>query len=148
ARTTNLALQEQHIFSSRAVNEFKLGLQRSVFQVIQTSPFPRTIVNGLSIQAGSNNPRTGDFSTSYQAIDNFAFSRGPHAFKTGLEIRRIHINSRSADAVTMTYENLAEFVRNHVATADLIGGNPGRGLRQMQYGFYFQDNVKLRRHLT
>ena len=147
-RTTNVTMQEQHAFSAHRINEFKVGMQRVANKNILTTRFPETRVTGLTIRPGSRQGSRVEGMTAYQVIDNFSLSHGPHAFKTGFEVRRTRINLHREGSATMAYNNLEDFVHNRVASASLTPGTPSRGLRQVQYGFYFQDDFKVRRSLT
>ncbi|MEO0249635.1 MAG: TonB-dependent receptor, partial [candidate division WOR-3 bacterium] len=146
-RTTNIALQEQHIFSSRMINEFKAGMQRWASQIISNTPFPLTTITGLTIQPGTRG-RSLLNGTSFQWIDNFSVTHGEHSFKAGVEIRRVHINNRTMNTSTMIYASIEDFVKNSVSSASLTPGNPGRGTRGTQYGAYFQDDIRPASNVT
>ena len=150
-RTTNITIQEQHTFSTQVINEVKVGMQRVVDQIIFGSPFPGTIINGVTIRPGyflNTSPRIVDGLTAYQVIDNLSISHGTHTLKSGFEIRHLRANLRTADFSTMSYSSLDDFVRNSVFSATLTPGTPGRGLRQTQFGLYLQDDWKARRNLS
>jgi len=52
-RTTNVAIHEQHTFGSGLINDALVGMQRWTSVIEASEPFPQTVVNGLSIQPGT-----------------------------------------------------------------------------------------------
>src|SRR5262245_2361984 len=140
-RTTNIVVQQQHIFPGTMVNEVKFGVQRWASQIISNTPHPQTTIVGLTIQPGTFDRSFLD-GTMYQWTDNLSFTRGNHALKTGIDYRRIDIDNGSIDSSTIVYESLDDFVRNSVSSATLTPGNTGRETFGQNCGIYFQDDRK------
>jgi hypothetical protein len=140
-RTTNIVLQQQHIFRGSMVNEVKFGVQRSASQIISNTPSPQTTITGLTIQPGPAGRSFLD-GTMCQWMDNLSFTRGNHALKTGIDYRRIDIDNGSIDFSTIIYASLDDFVRNSASSATITPGNHGRETLGQNFGIYFQDDWK------
>lgn len=98
-----------------------------------------------------------------QMTDNFSFSRGKHAFKTGLAVRFRQFNLEQVVATrgllifnSLPTSNGAQFAGGDPVASALLGYPstarrdfaPPWGERLKEYGFYFQDDWKLNRRLT
>lgn len=176
ARVQNLSISETHIFSSNAINEFRFGYNRFVdvqLGIDTTDPntlglpnnnmstlgkgIPQIIVSGISGIGNSNLFPFTDNLQTYQVLDNFSFSRGRHNFKTGFDIRKLHVDGSEdlSFAGTIVFDGAQTGIS---ALADFVQGTPqsafiGRGftspkIRLSNYYFYFQDDFKYSNKLT
>lgn len=146
-RTTNIALNDNHIFSPRLINQVLLGMQRWGSKLISDEPLPQTAVTGLTIVPGTRG-RSRTNSTSYQAGDNVTFVKGRHNLKFGGTMYWIQVNRNSIDTQTQTFTSIDDFIRNSLATASVTKGDPGHGTRATQVGVYIQDTFQVRPGLT
>ncbi len=160
----DIQLQETHVFSPNATNEFTAAGSHFVFLFAQNQPlasdtFPARVTFGGAVPFSSFNPMTsfpaGRRNTQYQFIDNFSLVRGRHSLKFGANFRRYDISDHN-------------FFFNYPGVFFSIGSN---ALQQMVEGFagsyrqsdnlasnvpvafwgvgaYAQDEWKIRSNLT
>jgi hypothetical protein len=172
-RRNLVAIEENHIFTPRLLNSFRVGLNVDNVQ----SPSGATGINpltkdtslgfipGESAGAVSFGPYTGfsgglitatpfkfDY-RSWQGYDNLFYNKGIHSMKFGANIEWIQANSFAPDSPggAFTYNSLSDFLTNAPAAlfkADTPGSVTPRGVRQWIFGAYFQDDIHLRSNLT
>jgi len=177
-RNQNVGLTEIHNFSANVVNEFRAGLNRTynpfatadgganlADQVGIANVNVNKFTGGLPWFSFDPVPMwtgTSPFlpflrgGTAYQFTDNLAFVRGKHRLKAGVDIRRRLDNDFSnffprggyIYAPFFTGNSYADFLtgRALLITQDLLPG--AYGIRGIEYGFYFQDDIKVTPRLT
>ncbi len=144
----NAIASVQRVFSSNAINDVKVGFNRSDFLTRNESVLPFA-VTVPSFSTLNNSIQKIAVSNSYSFLDNAAFVRGRHTLKAGVEIRRVQIN-QSATAtpdLTVAYAGAADFANNVVSSAVLNAAVPITGLRKTSAFGYVQDEFKLRPNL-
>jgi len=146
-RTTNFAINDQHIFSPRLINEFTFGMQRWASTIISDTPYPQAIITGLTIVSGTRG-RTLSNNTSYQVGDTMTYTSGAHTLKFGATVWDVRIIRRSVDTSTLTFASPADFINNTASTASYTVGNPGSSTRGYQVGVFAQDTWRARPNLT
>jgi hypothetical protein len=99
-RTSNLAISYRRVISPRVVNELTAGYGRFGFLFTQgeANPafpdVPPWDFSNLS-EGWINTPRTARWVTTPQLLDNLSFVRGPHVFRTGVNLRFYrHVDQR------------------------------------------------------
>ncbi|MBO0797183.1 MAG: TonB-dependent receptor [Blastocatellia bacterium] len=146
-RTTNIAIQEQHVFGPHVINTFLTGMQRWAAQIISDEPYPLVNVTGLTVVPGTRGSSRGN-NTSIQWGDTLSVVHGLHTFKIGGSIYRVRINRNSIDTSTVTYTSLQDFINNSIASATYTVGDPGHGTRGTEIGVFFTDTYQVRPGLT
>jgi hypothetical protein len=146
-RTTNIALNDNHIFSPRLINQVLIGMQRWGSKIISDEPLPQTSVTGLTIVPGTRG-RSRTNSTSYQAGDNVTFVKGRHNLKFGGTMYWIQVNRNSINTQTQTFTSIGDFINNSLSAASATMGDPGHGTRATQVGVYIQDTFQVRPGLS
>jgi Carboxypeptidase regulatory-like domain len=168
-----VTVEENHIFRPGLLNSARLGFNRS----FGASPLSATAVNPLAADtslgfvpgdtAGTINvPGLATFSgglsteapqrwawNSWQLYDDIFLTHGVHSVKFGANIERIEDNSFSPSRPGggFVYNSLSDFLTNQPAQnfkADLPGLLNPRHLRQIIFGTYFQDDIRLFPNLT
>jgi hypothetical protein len=168
-----VTLQENHIFRPGLLNSARLGFNRS----FGASPLSATAVNPLAADtslgfvpgdtAGTINVPglttfSGGLSTeapqrwawnSLQLYDDIFLTHGIHSIKFGANIEHIEDNSFSPSRPGggFIYGTLSDFLTNQPAQsfrADIPGLLNPRHLRQIIFGTYFQDDIRLFPNLT
>ncbi|MBI2822215.1 MAG: TonB-dependent receptor [Acidobacteria bacterium] len=163
----------KRIFSPRLINEAKVSLNRSFNgdNPEERKPLPPVMqFNPLSFNF-TGQPRRGTISVPgisilgfssvfgkqvtpnrFQYIDNLTYTTGAHSLKAGFNIQRIQLNHSTPIFMAggYTFVNLQDLIvaatpRQFLGT---ITGVIPRGMRQLNMGFYAQDDWRVRPNLT
>ncbi len=185
-------LSDTHVFSPQVVNEFRFGYNRHNPSIVGDAPkgvpfanqhklalfpfpqqgFPGMVFSysGAGSAAGAQFSGLGGGSSSmvfenrFQWADNLNITRGNHTFKTGVDIRRLRIETLFGSPFFGQYifGSTFSFSSNSPGSgapfADFLFGFPttiegsqmidwGRE-REIYFGPYFQDDWKITRRLT
>jgi len=174
----NIAFQHLHTFSSRTLNEFRVGFNK--VNNDQTSPRSNTNFDVDSLGIGQfrvavdNNrkfrpdetgiPPTGvvggdggarfDLNGIYQFSDNLSFIRNSHNFKAGFELLRYGLDRAAANVPLGNLGccpggyNLAGWLMGYPTSSSTAEGLTWTAPRQNRWGAYFQDEWRATRKLT
>jgi hypothetical protein len=137
-RTTNIAIDEKHIFGSGMINDFLAGMQRWGSQIDSEEPWPQTTVVGYTAVPGTQ----GDYlsnSTSFQYGDTMSKVEGHHTLTWGATVWRIQVNSISSSTATMLFNSPQDFINDQVAQVVVVPPTPGNGTRATQVGAFVND---------
>jgi len=141
----NYMLALQHTFSPTLFNEAKLYINRSPFHNPGGSALPYS-VSSNSFATLDNTSADIEVGTTYGVVDNLTWVHGRHAFKAGMEIRRVRLNQGQ------TSNNALSFSDDYSISQGNLNGSPAIGydapwcchrLRRTFYMPYFQDEFKL-----
>ena len=102
----NYFLALQNSFSPRALNEVKVFVNRAPFINPQASPLSYSVITNNWATINNDNA-DHEVGTTYGVIDNFTWVRGRHAFKTGMEIRRIRLNQGKTADNRLSFQDLS-----------------------------------------
>jgi hypothetical protein len=144
----NYLVALQHTFTANLFNESKIYINRSPFHNPQASALPFAVdTSGFFVMLNDN---TADIEvgTTYGVIDNLSWTHGRHAFKTGMEIRRVRLNQGQTEDNTLSFASEGDMV---TATLSKITFNAPwccHRLRRTFYMPYFQDAWKVTPTLT
>jgi hypothetical protein len=141
-RTTNVAIHEQHVFTSSLVNDFLAGMQRWVSQIDSAEPLPLTTVVGYSVIPGTRG-NSLENNTSLQYGDTMSKVKGRHALTWGGTIYRIWVNTNSTAKPTMQFDSPQEFVNDQLSTVNIVNATPGNGVRATQIGLFVNDEFQV-----
>jgi hypothetical protein len=148
----NYFLALQHILSANVVNEAKVFVNRAPFINPQASVLPYAVYTNNWTTINNNNA-DHEVGTTYGVIDNLTWTRGAHAFKTGIEIRRIRLNQgKTADNQLYFQDNTSfgdtDFVNAQLS--ELLFNAPWccHKYRRTFWLPYFQDEWKVKPNLT
>ena len=171
-RTTRrtLAAQENHAFSSAALNSLRFGLNREVVQDNQSAKalnpaagdlslgaIPGQLaaqvgVGGLTVFNGGTEDSTHFKWNSYQLYDDASFALGRHALKVGFAFEKMRSEVLYNSYVTGKYSfgTLQKFLLNQPSRfrAALPGLTTPRALQQNLFAGYVQDDWHALRNLT
>ncbi len=170
---------ETHIFNQHMLNEFKIGYNRFNFDAVEPSNVvspaslgftgitsqnakansaPRIDVTGLFTLGFSDNGPQPRLDDTGQIIDNFSYTTGKHAYKFGVDSRRVHV------ANPFFFDNNGAF--SFSGGGEFSTGNPGAdfllGLpdsyaqssgsfidaRAWEFYSFIQDQWRLKSNLT
>lgn len=158
-------LEERHLFSSTALNEFRLGFNGSKpeedinpldphtdISFVTGKPFGEISITGLTeIGTDRTNPKLF-FSDVYQATENFSFVKGNHALKTGFNFEHFRYNGNSETRTRgrLRFRTVQDFLKG--ITRDFELAKPGsdfqRNYRQNLVGLFVQDDVRIGQRLV
>ena len=146
-RPTNVTTQWQQIWSTRLINETKLGFNRSALTRNDVGRLPE----GVAIPGFSSTQATSyiiEKPSTYTIVDNLSWIRGRHTIKLGGEIRRIHLNVGNGTATSIAFASLDAFQRNALDRVTLSARLDTVGVRRTFFSGYLQDEIRFSPQLT
>jgi hypothetical protein len=146
-RPTNITTQWQQLWSPAAVNEIKLGFNRSALTRNDVGRIPEGVaIPGFT----STQPTTYiiEKPSAYSIVDNLSWIRGRHTIKAGGEIRRIHLNVGNGPATSVAFANLDAFLRNSLNSVSIGSRLDTVGVRRNFHALYLQDEIRFSSALT
>ena len=143
----NYFIAVQHVFTTNVVNEAKVYINRAPFHNPQSSVVPYQ-VNMLDFETINNNQSDEEVGTTYGVIDNLTWIHGRHAFKTGMEIRRVRLNQGKTASNTLSFNNLTDILNGQVDQVNFTAPWCCHKYRRTFYMPYFQDEWKATPTLT
>jgi outer membrane receptor protein involved in Fe transport len=168
SRNQYLTVEHQRLVSSSLLNILKGGINRSVSLAdnVRTIDIPPalswlpgekfgyfTITGLVTEMAGDFRLPRNDYLTNWQLGDTLFWTRGAHAAKFGFQSQLIqfHQNTTSQQGGIVTFPNLSAFLQGRPSNVDFaVPGliDPIRDYKQWLFGFFAQDDVRLRPNLT
>ncbi len=156
------------MFSPALVNIARLGFNRSTQEAVnqRTVDIPTSLAwipgeqFGYMTIMGMVTELGGDFRlprfdrlNNYQWGDTLFWTRGRHGLRLGFQGQRLQFNQNTVSqrGGIATFTNLENFLRGLAQNVDVaLPGlvDPVRGYRQSLWGFFAQDDVRLRQNLT
>src|SRR5262245_7040188 len=168
SRNQYLTVEQQHLFSPSLLNTFKGGINRSVALAdnVRTIDIPPSMswvpgekfgyftITGLVTEMGGDFrlPRN-DYLTNWQLGDTLFWTRGAHAARFGFQsqLLQFHQNTTSQQGGIVTFPNLSAFLQGRPSNVDFaVPGliDPIRDYKQWLFGFFAQDDVRVRPNLS
>jgi hypothetical protein len=138
----NYFLALQHIFTPNLFSEAKVFVNRSPFHNPNASILPYSVTLPFKIDMLNNDNADIEVGTTFGFIDNLTWTYGRHAFKMGMEIRRIRLNQGKTADNNLTFGDPGVFS----ATVDNVTFNAPwccHKYRRTFYMPYFQDEWKV-----
>ncbi len=165
SRSQYVTIEEKKIITQKALNLFRFGFNRST-PFVDEAPFevPQQLIFvpgkrfGI-IQVGGLTPLGTDdsnpkifFQNLFEFSDDFTFVSGAHSVKAGLNIKRFQNNgiSESRGRGRYRFRSLSDFLQNRARDFEAIvpGSDIVRHMRQSLFGFYLQDDYRVKSNLT
>ncbi len=138
----NYMLALQHTFSPTLFNEAKLYVNRSPFHNPGGSALPYNVTTNDFVTL-NNTSADIEVGTTYGGIDNLTWVHGRHAFKAGMEIRRVRLNQGQTSNNVLTFGDDYSFATAALSQIDYIAPWCCHRLRRTFYMPYFQDEFKV-----
>ncbi len=168
SRNQYLTVEHQHLLSSTLLNTIKGGINRSVSLAdnVRTIDIPPalswlpgekfgyfTITGIVTEMAGDFRLPRNDRLNNFQIGDTLFLTRGAHAARFGFQGQYIQFNqdTTSQQGGIVTFPNLAAFLQGQPSNVDFaVPGliDPIRNYRQQLWGFFAQDDVRVRSNVT
>ena len=168
SRNQYLTVEHQHLLSSTLLNTIKGGINRSVSLAdnVRTIDIPPalswlpgerfgyfTITGIVTEMAGDFRLPRNDRLNNFQIGDTLFLTRGAHAARFGFQGQYIQFNqdTTSQQGGIVTFPNLAAFLQGQPSNVDFaVPGliDPIRNYRQWLWGFFAQDDVRVRSNVT
>src|SRR4029077_15142102 len=143
----NYLLALQHLFNPKLFNEAKAYINRAPYHNPQASALPFAVSTANFV---SPNDNTADIEvgTTYGVMDNMTWTHGRHAFKAGMEIRRVRLNQGQTEDNVLSFSSPDDMANALLSNITYIAPWCCHGLRRMFYMPYFQDEWKVTPTLT
>jgi hypothetical protein len=138
----NYFLALQHTFSLNLFNEVKVYVNRQPFHNPQASALPYAL-NTNNFVALNNNQADIEVGTTYGVLDNLVWTHGRHAFKIGMEYRRIRLNQGKTASNILTFTDDASLISASLSDVKFTAPWCCHKYRRQFVMPYFQDEWKL-----
>jgi len=148
----NYLVALQHTFRTNLFNETKVYVNRSPFNNPQASILPYAVSTNTFVTLNNDNADI-EVGTTYGVVDNLIWTHGRHAFKTGMEIRRVRLNQGKTADNNLSFQDNSGTDETAFTSATLYGISftaPWccHKYRRTFYMPYFQDEWKVTPTLT
>jgi len=143
----NYLLALEHTITPSLFNEAKVYINRSPFHNPQSSALPFAVSTNNFVSLNDNTADI-EIGTTYGVVDNLIWTRGRHAFKTGIEIRRVRLNQGQTADNTLSFASEADMTTATISNISFVAPWCCHRLRRMFYMPYFQDEWKVTPTLT
>jgi hypothetical protein len=144
----NYLLALEHTFKPSLFNEAKAYINRSPFHNPQSSALPYAVDTNGEFVGLNNNTADIEVGTTYGFVDNLTWTRGRHAFKMGMEYRRVRLNQGQTDDNNLSFGSPDDMAAATLDKIKYIAPWCCHGLRRSFYLPYFQDEWKITPTLT
>jgi len=138
----NYLLALQHTFSPTLFDEVKFYVNRSPYHNPQASALPFA-VNTSNFVGLNDNTADIEIGSTFGIVDNMIWTRGPHAFKAGMEYRRVRLNQGQTADNQLNFATESDMINANLAKISFIAPWCCHGLRRNFFMPYFQDEWKI-----
>jgi Carboxypeptidase regulatory-like domain/TonB dependent receptor-like, beta-barrel len=139
----NYMVALEHTFSPNLFNEVKGYINRSPYHNPQASALPFSVDTSSNFVTLNDNTADIEIGSTFGIVDNLSWTHGRHAFKTGMEIRRVRLNQGQTANNTLTFASEADMTTATLSKINFVAPWCCHGLRRMFYMPYFQDEWKV-----
>jgi hypothetical protein len=144
----NYMVALEHTFTPTLFNEVKGYINRSPFHNPQASALPFAVNTSNNFVQLNDNTADIEIGSTFGVVDNLSWIHGRHAFKTGMEIRRVRLNQGQTADNNLTFASEADMTTATLSEINYIAPWCCHGLRRMFYMPYFTDEWKVTPTLT
>jgi len=138
----NYLLAVEHTFTPNLFNETKIYINRSPFHNPQSSALPFA-VNTSNFVGLNDDTADIEIGSTFGVVDNAIWTHGKHAFKAGMEIRRVRLNQGQTADNVLSFSSEQDMVDASLSKLSFVAPWCCHGLRRMFYMPYFQDEWKI-----
>jgi hypothetical protein len=144
----NYLLALQRTFTPHLFNETKFYINRSPFHNPQASALTFAVNTSNSFVGLNDNTADIEVGATYGLVDNLTWAHGRHAFKMGMEIRRVRLNQGQTADNTLTFASEDDMINATLSNITFNAPWCCHRLRRTFYMPYFQDEWKITPTLT
>ena len=144
----NYLLALEHTFTPQLFNEAKIYVNRSPYHNPQSSALPFAVDTNGEFVGLNDNTADIEVGSTYGIVDNLTWTHGRHAFKTGMEIRRVRLNQGQTSNNNLVFGSPDAIASATLDKIKFIAPWCCHGLRRTFYMPYFQDEWKATPTLT
>ena len=144
----NYLLALQHTLTPHLFNETKFYVNRSPFHNPQASALTFAVNTSKNFVGLNDNTADIEVGTTYGLVDNLIWTRGRHAFKMGMEIRRVRLNQGQTADNTLSFASEDDMINATLSNITFNAPWCCHRLRRTFYMPYFQDEWKITPTLT
>jgi hypothetical protein len=144
----NYLLALQHTFTPSLFNEVKGYINRAPFHNPQSSALPFAIDTNGAFVGLNDNTADIEVGTTFGLVDNLTWVHGRHAFKMGMEYRRVRLNQGQTADNTLSFGGETDMITATLSKIKFIAPWCCHGLRRNFIMPYFQDEWKVTPTLT
>ena len=144
----NYLLALEHTFTTNLFNEAKFYINRSPYHNPQSSALPFAVDTNGSFIGLNDNTADIEVGTTFGVVDNLIWTHGRHAFKMGMEYRRVRLNQGQTADNTLSFGSEDDMATATLDKVSYIAPWCCHGLRRNFYMPYFQDEWKVTPTLT
>ena len=138
----NYLVALEHTFKPNLFNEVKAYINRAPFHNPQSSALPFAVDTNGEFVGLNDNTADIEVGTTYGLVDNLTWVRGRHAFKMGMEYRRVRLNQGQTADNTLSFGSPDDMSTATVDKIKFIAPWCCHRLRRNFYMPYFQDEWK------
>jgi hypothetical protein len=143
----NYLVALQQTFTPNLFNEIKGYINRAPFRNPQSSALTFA-VNAADFVGLNDNTADIEIGTTFGVVDNLTWTHGRHAFKTGMEIRRVRLNQGQTADNILSFGSETDMTNATLSGISFIAPWCCHGLRRTFYMPYFQDEWRITPTLT
>jgi len=144
----NYLVAVQQTLRPNLLNEAKVYINRSPFHNPQASALTYAVSTSNSFVGLNNNTADIEVGSTFGVVDNLSWNHGRHAFKTGMEIRRVRLNQGQTADNNLTFASEPDMINAQLSNITFNAPWCCHGLRRTFYMPYFQDEWKINPTLT
>lgn len=139
----NYMLALEHTFIPTVFNEAKFYVNRSPFHNPQSSALPFGVDTNGSFIGLNDDTADIEVGTTYGLVDNLTWVHGRHAFKMGMEYRRVRLNQGQTADNILSFGSEDDMITATLDKVSYIAPWCCHRLRRNFYMPYFQDEWKV-----
>jgi Carboxypeptidase regulatory-like domain/TonB dependent receptor len=146
----SVQLTETAVINKTIVNETRLSFEHDVNNQAAVISAPTINVQDSFVDGGSPVGLLTNTQNEWQLQNNTSFSKGHHALKLGGRLRYIRIEDTSTRNFkgTTTFTSFESYRADRPSQFRITTGEPLATVSQVDFGFYGQDDWKVRPNLT
>jgi len=146
----SIQLTETSVINKTIVNETRFSFEHDVNKQMGDNSQPTINVQDAFIDGGVSIGKSSNTQNEFQLQNNTSFTKGRHSLKLGGRLRYIKIDDISTRNFngTLTFTRLETYRANLPSQFRITSGQPLASVNQVDFGFYGQDDWKVRPNLT